>query len=134
MDSVVDGSSLDAWRSYLADTIGSAWKIEDSALTRDVSIKDAEGNPISGGDLVTKGTLKILTLSWNGKYPHVETAYSLESSDHEYERPIYRSEIQVLDNSCHPDAKIPKHRARDLYDLVACSGKTVKPAGEWRCS
>ncbi|HPR01805.1 MAG TPA: hypothetical protein PK066_19815, partial [Saprospiraceae bacterium] len=35
-----DGSSLDAWRSYLADTIGSAWKIEDGALTRDVSIKD----------------------------------------------------------------------------------------------
>nr|HQU53659.1 DUF1080 domain-containing protein [Saprospiraceae bacterium] len=29
------------------------------------------------------------------------------------------------------DAKISKHRAGDLYDLVACSEETVKPAGEW---
>jgi Domain of Unknown Function (DUF1080) len=32
---------------------------------------------------------------------------------------------------CHEDAKIPKHRAGDLYDLIACSKETVKPAGEW---
>jgi hypothetical protein len=40
-------------------------------------------------------------------------------------------EMQVLDNSCHPDAKIIKHRAGDLYDLISCSTETVKPAGEW---
>jgi hypothetical protein len=39
--------------------------------------------------------------------------------------------MQVLDNACHPDAKINKHRAGDLYDLIACSQETVKPAGEW---
>jgi hypothetical protein len=40
-------------------------------------------------------------------------------------------EMQVLDNSKHPDAKIIKHRAGDLYDLISCSKETVKPAGEW---
>ena len=40
-------------------------------------------------------------------------------------------EMQVLDNSCHPDAKIIKHRAGDLYDLISSSKETVKPAGEW---
>ena len=40
-------------------------------------------------------------------------------------------EMQVLDNSCHPDAKIHKHRAGDLYDLIPCAKETVKPAGEW---
>ena len=40
-------------------------------------------------------------------------------------------EMQVLDNTCHPDAKIIKHRAGDLYDLISCSKETVKPAGEW---
>jgi hypothetical protein len=40
-------------------------------------------------------------------------------------------EMQVLDNAGHPDAKIEKHRAGDLYDLVASSPETVKPAGEW---
>ena len=39
--------------------------------------------------------------------------------------------MQVLDNTCHPDAKIIKHRAGDLYDLISCSTETVKPAGEW---
>jgi hypothetical protein len=40
-------------------------------------------------------------------------------------------EMQVLDNECHPDAKIVKHRAGDLYDMITSSKETVKPAGEW---
>ena len=39
--------------------------------------------------------------------------------------------MQVLDNNGHEDAKIPKHRAGDLYDLIACSTETVRPVGEW---
>jgi hypothetical protein len=39
-------------------------------------------------------------------------------------------EMQVLDNALHPDAKIIKHRAGDLYDLIV-SKEGVKPAGEW---
>jgi hypothetical protein len=39
--------------------------------------------------------------------------------------------MQVVDNEGHPDGKIVKHQAGDLYDLIACSTKTVKPAGEW---
>ena len=39
--------------------------------------------------------------------------------------------MQVLDNAAHPDAKIIKHRAGDLYDLISVSKETVKPAGEW---
>ncbi len=40
-------------------------------------------------------------------------------------------EMQVLDNTCHPDAMIEKHRAGDLYDLIACGYETVRPAGQW---
>ena len=39
--------------------------------------------------------------------------------------------MQVLDNEGHPDGKIHKHRAGDLYDLIACSKETVKPHDEW---
>jgi hypothetical protein len=39
--------------------------------------------------------------------------------------------MQVLDNNKHPDAKIVKHRAGDLYDLISSSKETVKPVGEW---
>ncbi len=40
-------------------------------------------------------------------------------------------EMQVLDNDGHPDAKIHKHRAGDLYDIIPCNKETVKPYGEW---
>jgi cytochrome c len=40
-------------------------------------------------------------------------------------------EMQVLDNICHPDARIEKHRAGDLYDMIATKFVTVNPGGEW---
>src|SRR4030095_14047821 len=40
-------------------------------------------------------------------------------------------EMQVLDNEGHPDKEFPTHRAGCLYDLIAVSKETVKPAGEW---
>ena len=42
--------------------------------------------------------------------------------------------MQVLDTPCHPDAKIIKPRAGDLYDLISVSTETVKPAGEWNAA
>jgi hypothetical protein len=39
--------------------------------------------------------------------------------------------MQVLDNDGHADGKINKHRAGDLYDLIASSSEPVKPVGEW---
>jgi hypothetical protein len=39
--------------------------------------------------------------------------------------------LQVLDNEGHPDGKITKHRAGDLYDLVKSNSEPVKPVGEW---
>ena len=40
-------------------------------------------------------------------------------------------EMQVLDNDGHPDGKIEKHRAGDLYDLIKSTTEPVKPVGEW---
>ena len=40
-------------------------------------------------------------------------------------------EMQVLDNDGHADGKINKHRAGDLYDLIASSSEPVKPVGQW---
>ena len=40
-------------------------------------------------------------------------------------------EMQILDNTCHPDTKYPTHRASDLYDMIECKFVVTKPAGEW---
>jgi len=39
--------------------------------------------------------------------------------------------MQVLDNARHEDAKIIKHRAGDLYDLISAKPEMAKPALEW---
>jgi hypothetical protein len=39
--------------------------------------------------------------------------------------------MQVLDNDGHGDGKIFKHRAGNLYDLVAGKEGVVKAVGEW---
>ncbi len=57
--------------------------------------------------------------------------FYIKEDSAKYEYPWYTGpEMQVLDNNGHPDAKITKHRAGDLYDLIV-SKETVKPAGEW---
>lgn len=40
-------------------------------------------------------------------------------------------EMQVMDNQKHKDGLIAKHRAGDLYDLIAANPVRVKDQGEW---
>ena len=120
-----DGSSLDQWRNYRSEGLSDAWQIEDGTLT-------LAGE--KGGDIITKEVYDNfeLNLEWkisecgnSGIFFHVVEADSLDRTYHS------GPEMQVLDNTCHPDAKIPKHRAGDNYDLHACTEETVKPAGQW---
>ena len=39
--------------------------------------------------------------------------------------------MQVLDNDGHPDGKIDKHRAGNLYDLIKNEIEPVKAVGKW---
>lgn len=89
---------------------------------------------VGGGDIVTEEEYENfeLSLEWkiqacgnSGVMFNVQEGASHERAWHT------GPEMQVLDNSCHPDAKIIKHRAGDLYDLISCTTETVKPAGEW---
>ena len=57
--------------------------------------------------------------------------------DPSYDKAKYKNlwytgpEMQVLDNEGHSDGKIVKHRAGNLYDLIAGPDDAVKPVGEW---
>ncbi len=121
-----DGTSLDQWRNYRADTISGNWSI------------DADGNLTltgkGGGDIITKNQYQnfVLELEWkiseggnSGIFFNVIEADTLPAT--------YFSgpEFQILDDERHSDAKIHKHQAGDNYDLHASTQRTVKPAGEW---
>ena len=129
-----DGQTIGSWHKYGNEPIGSAWKVIDGTITLDTSSKK-DGKVVGGGDIVTNEEFENfhLKLEWkiapNGNsgimfYVHEDSV--------KYENTYHTGpEMQVLDNNGHADAKYPKHRAGDLYDLIACSKETVKPAGEW---
>ena len=105
-----DLMSLDDWRNFKADTVGSAWVLQDGILTL-----TGKG----GGDLITREEYDdfALEMEWkiseggnSGLMFHVAEADTLGATYHT------GPEYQLLDNERHPDAKIEKHRAGDNYD------------------
>ncbi len=131
-----NGRSLDGWHKYGKTTVGSAWVIDDNAIHLDAKPKaEGEWQQREGGDIVSAAEYQDfeLQLDWKiGRCGNSGIIYYIveDPGQHEY---VWNTgpEMQVLDNSCHPDARIPKHRAGDLYDLISCSYETVKPAGQW---
>jgi 3-keto-disaccharide hydrolase len=128
-----DGKSTKGWRNYNSDKIGSAWKVSDGALFLDTSGK-TNGKMVGGGDVVTVGQYENYELSLEWKIQACGNSgvmFNVQESASNSTPWKTGPEMQVLDNSCHPDAKIIKHRAGDLYDLISCSTETAKPVGEW---
>ncbi|HLY69026.1 MAG TPA: DUF1080 domain-containing protein [Puia sp.] len=126
--SLFDGKTTNGWHTYLKDKAGSAWNVEDGALHLNPKSKEGRGDIVTSKEFSNfdlKIEWKISPKGNSGVIFYVKEDPKIEES--------YQSgpEMQVLDNDGHPDGKIPKHRAGDLYDLIACSKETVKPVGEW---
>lgn len=123
-----DGTSTAGWRTFNTDAPGAAWKVEDGALALDATAKEERG------DLITNKEYENYELSIEWKIAPCGNSGIIFNvvEDPQYSATYLTGpEMQVLDNTCHPDAKIIKHRAGDLYDLISSSKETVKPAGQW---
>jgi hypothetical protein len=123
-----DGTSTKGWRNYRSDKVTDRWKVSNGELYLDKSVT------AGAGDIMTDEEFQDYELSLEWKIsPCGNSGIIFNVVEDEKFKNTYNSgpEMQVLDNTCHPDAKIAKHRAGDLYDLIAVSKETVKPAGEW---
>jgi len=123
-----DGKTTSGWRTFNTDKVGAGWKVANGALYLDKSVKEGRG------DILTDKEYQNYELSMEWKIDACGNSGIIFNvvEDSKYDATYLTGpEMQVLDNSCHPDAKIIKHRAGDLYDLISCSKETVKPAGEW---
>jgi hypothetical protein len=129
-----DGKATAGWHTYGKDRIGSAWKVEDSALHLDASVKD-DWQTKDGGDIVTNEEYENfhLKLEWKiAKGGNSGIMFYVHEDTAKYQYPWETGpEMQVVDNENHPDGKIAKSRAGDIYGLVEVSKRTIKPAGEW---
>jgi len=132
--SLFDGQSTKGWHKYGGAPAGSAWKAVDGTLHLDASQKE-NWQIKDGGDIVSDEEYENFhfILEWK-----IDTCGNsgiiifINEDTAKYKWPwMTGPEMQVLDNSCHPDSKIIKHRAGDLYDLITSAPETVKPALEW---
>ncbi|MBK9151214.1 MAG: DUF1080 domain-containing protein [Saprospiraceae bacterium] len=130
-----DGKTLNGWRNFRKQTIGKSWIIDQEAIHLDAR-PDARGGwqAPDGGDIITDKEYENYELSLEWKISNCGNSGIIfnvvESDQYDY---VWQTgpEMQVLDNACHPDARIRTHRAGDLYDMIETSVSTVKPAGEW---
>jgi cytochrome c len=125
-----DGKTTSGWHSFKRDKAGNAWIVRDGALMLN---KPANApNDLEGGDLVTVDEYENFELSLDWKIEKCGNSGIIFNVTDEKNN-VWETgpEMQVLDNTCHPDARIEKHRAGDLYDLIESQFVAVNPAGEW---
>jgi len=137
-----DGRTFNGWRGLGREGIPEGhWVIEEGVIKK-IASKDvprqADGQPLEGGDLMTIETFENfeLFLEWkisSGGNSGIKYNVSEEMSISF--PPGYAAlgfEYQVLDDDNHPDAKIGANRtAAALYDLIEPRGKKLKPVGEY---
>lgn len=126
--------SLKDWHTYnKPGTMGGGWSLQDGVLYLNASHKN-EKQQRDGGNIVFRDDFVDfhLKMEWKISAGGNSGIFFNVKEDPAYRDPYETGpEMQVLDNAAHPDSKIIKHRAGDLYDLISCSRETVKPAGEW---
>jgi hypothetical protein len=123
-----DGKTTTGWKTFNGPKGSKSWKIDDGALMLDKTVTEGRG------DLITENEYENYELSLDWKIAACGNSGIIFHvvEDKKYNATYLTGpEMQVLDNACHPDAKIIKHRAGDLYDLISVSKETVKPVGEW---
>ncbi len=137
-----DGKTFDGWRGLGREGIPEGhWVIEDGAIKKVPAQgvpRQEDGQPVKGGDLITVRTFENFELSLEWKISPAGNSgikYNVSeemSISHPPDRAALGFEYQILDDEGHPDAKAGANRtAGALYDLIAPSGKTLKPVGEY---
>lgn len=128
-----DGKTTKGWHSYGKSFAGAAWKVEDGVLFFDGSNK--KDPLVTGGDIVTDESFGNfhLKLEWKiSKNGNSGIIFYVQDEPKKYDYVWFTGpEMQVLDNDGHPDGKIKKHRAGNLYDLVEGKEGAVNKVGEW---
>jgi len=126
-----DGKTPTGWHTYNQKTFGPCWKVVDGTLFCDTTHHPLKGQE---GDICTNEVYENFDLKYDWKISkngNSGVMFLVQESPN-YEAPYLTGpEMQVLDNEGHPDGKIHKHRAGDLYDLIASSSEPVHAVGEW---
>jgi hypothetical protein len=143
-----DGETTKGWHTYnRPGTLGGKWKAQDGVFMfegrqrfwfdvsgRRVEVGDANKRADGGEDIVTDEYFENfeLVLEWKITEAGNSGIFYTVQDGKQYDE-IWKTspEMQVMDNQVHKDGLINKHRAGDLYDLIASDTVRVKPHGQW---
>lgn len=124
-------SSSEQWHTYGKEHLTKAWEFNNGIIYFNSKIADSSEK----GNLITNEEFENfhLQLEWKiSKNGNSGIIFLVKEDFSKYKEPYLTGpEMQVLDNDGHPDGKIFKHRAGDLYDLIPSRKEMAKPVGEW---
>lgn len=130
-----DGSSLDGWKRYNADSIGPLWAVKDGAIVGDGKGL-TEGTANVGGSLMTTrqfGNFELIAdwkISEGGNSGILYHVIEKPEYKHDYET---GPEVQVMDDAGWKGEKLrEEQKAGGNYDMFpAPATKKLMPVGEW---
>lgn len=129
-----DGTTTTGWHTYGYGMVGKGWVVDNGTLHLDVATKN-DWPKNESKDILTDDEYENFHFKADWKVaPNSNSGIIFLVKEDKQKYPAtYQTgpEMQVLDNNGHPDAKIIKHRAGNLYDLISSSSEPVKPVGEW---
>jgi cytochrome c len=129
-----DGVKIDQFRNFKKQTIGKGWVVNDNAIHLNAVKENGKWQAKDGGDIITNEAYENYEFKIEWKITNCGNSGIIfnvvESDKYEY---VWQTgpEMQVLDNTCHPDTRYVTHRAGDLYDMIESSYPCAKPAGQW---
>ena len=129
-----DGKTFNGWRGLGREGIPEGHWVIDNGTIRKVPSRDvplqADGQPLTGGDLMTAGAFENFELYLEWKISSAGNSgikYNVSEEMSTSSPPLYAAlgfEYQILDDEKHPDAQNgPDRTAAALYDLIAPENK-----------
>ena len=120
--SLFDGKTLTGWHVYRESGTPTNWAVVDGTIQRTAD----------GGDLVTDEQFANFELALDWKItPGGNSGILYRVADTGDETYFTGPEMQVLDDTRHPDGKSPLTSAGSDYALYPAPRGVVKPVGEW---
>ena len=128
--SLFDGTSLDAWRTYLKDSVTGDWEISEGSLVYRPHPDSAHGM----NNLITKKKYASfeLALEWKIEKDGNSGVFYGILEDEKYVVPYMTApEVQLRDYSSNPDFNDNKQMSGAIFGIIGPERDVARPAGEW---
>ena len=125
-----DGTNLDAWRTYMKDSITGEWEIDNSALVYRPHPDSAHGM----NNLITRKKYESfeLALEWKIEQDGNSGVFYGILEDEKYVVPYMTApEVQLRDYSSDPDFNDNLQMSGAIFGIVGPEQDVARPAGEW---